>query len=306
MSQEVTYSLEKKILIDADLAYDLYWNKQIFDKSKFKCPTPTCQAKFTCANMDVAEHELKQTPHFRKHSSTEHNISCPFHEDNIVSSTYADGISIGQNNVKSNIEVFEFQRPPAHFKNYDIDSEKKENQARSRLKNTGTSNSPNKKRYYTLRSVVNKYIIYRANSTLESKTIFIEEERTYKDLFSGIYNQNYVNISKSHIFWQKAWVNRTKKNDAYMVNFAEPFEFNKKKIKPTIYISDKVINSSFNKNLVKIRLDNAVGKKNPEVVIFIYGQPKYNDYNSGSIGFYLDNLDLLEVRLTKNFYESLS
>lgn len=125
MSQEVCFSLEKKIVIDADVAYDLYWAKQIFDKSKFKCPTPTCRAKFTCANMDVAEHDLKQTPHFRKHPSTEHDSLCPFHEDNTISNNYKDGLSSSKNGTKSNIEIFEFERPPSHFKDFDIKSEKK-------------------------------------------------------------------------------------------------------------------------------------------------------------------------------------
>jgi len=305
LSQEVCYSLEKKIVIDADVAYDLYWAKQIFDKSKFKCPTPTCQAKFTCANMDVAEHDLKQTPHFRKHPSTEHDSLCPFHEDNTISNNYTDGITNGKNNIKSNIEIFEFERPPAHFQNYDINSEKKENKSRSKNSSSGKSNSPNNKRYYTLRSIVNNYIKYRASNTLETKTIFIENEYTYKKLFKGIYNQDFLNINMPHVFWQKAWVHRTKNNDAYMINFAESFIYNDKKIKPNIYISDKVVESSFNKNLLKIRLDNALGKKSPEVVVFIYGKPNYREYNKGSIGFYLDNLDLLEVRLAKDFYNSL-
>lgn len=186
-----------------------------------------------------------------------------------------------------------------------LNLKKKENKARSKSFSSIKSNSPNNKRYYTLRSIVNNYIKYRANNALESKTIFIENEITYKKLFKGIYNQNFLKINISHIFWQKAWVNRTKNNDAYMIKFAESFIYNEHKIKPTIYISDKVVESSFNKNLLKIRLDNALGKKNPDVVVFIYGKPSYSDYNNGSIGFYLDNLDLLEVRPSKDFYDSL-
>jgi len=305
MSQEQVYSLEKKIILDAELAYDFYWDKQIFDKSKFKCPTENCQARFTCANMDVQERDLKQIPHFRKHPSTTHDKLCPFHEDNIVSLVYKNGNSKYKNKVKSNFEIFNFHRPPSHFKDYDKTSENKEKKFKSKSDGSDTSSSYNQKRYYTLRSVVNRYIKYREMKKLEEQTIYIKEEYTYKNLFKGIYNQNFLNISKEHIFWQKAWVNRTKKDDAYMINFVEALDYNEKKLRPSIYISDKVIEKSFNKNLLKMKLQNSVGKKSPEVVVFIYGKPQYNTYNGGSISFFLENLDLLEIRLAKDFYDNL-
>lgn len=305
MSQEVAYSLEKRMNVDADLAYDLYWDKQIFDKSKFKCPTPTCQAKFTCANMNIAEHDLKQSPHFRKHPSTDHNSSCQFHEDNTVSSNYSDSLSTRQNQTKSNDEIFEFCRPPSHFKDYNADSEDQETKTNTRIRSSNTTSTTNKQRYYTLRKVVNKYVTYRLNSQLETKTIFIKEDRTYKELFKGIYKQGFESITKPYVFWQKAWVGRTKNKDAYRIRFSEPFTYEGKEIKPTIYISDTVVDESFGKNLLKTRLSNALSNKSPDVVIFVYGEPKYTEYNGGSIGFFLESLDLLEIRPAKYFYKSL-
>ena len=63
MSIEKAYSIEANDIIDAEEAYELYWNGIINDKKAFLCIY--CDAAITCANLDKKRAEMKNIPHFK-------------------------------------------------------------------------------------------------------------------------------------------------------------------------------------------------------------------------------------------------
>lgn len=72
-SLEEAYSNEYDDIIDAELAYDLFWSGVISSKSAFECPSEFCEAKVTCVNMDVEKQDMQQSPHFRGYN---HSPEC--------------------------------------------------------------------------------------------------------------------------------------------------------------------------------------------------------------------------------------
>lgn len=295
MGLEEAYSIERNEIIDAERAYDLYWSGKLSDKKAFQCPDKNCEADVTCACMDIAEQSLKQVPHFR--IVGEHSSECKLFEDtNEIEYNVEHGHdSIGQNRAKSKEEKFHFSRP-----SYKNNSEDEHGQiinkplSKKITKTTGYNQGENIKRFYSLRPVIKNWLRYRKNEELESKYINFERLISYKDLFKGVYHQDICYLGKENfIYWGKAFIDSLKSGKGYKVKFAEPLESEGKRIRPSFFVSNQMIEKYEVKNLLIKRLEKIAKSDNHICVVFIYSKPKL----SGKyINFDIDNLDLLEIR----------
>jgi hypothetical protein len=65
MKIEQAYSLDAKVSVDAELAYDYYWAGIIKNKQNLECPANNCTAPITCANLDKIRQDMKVDPYLK-------------------------------------------------------------------------------------------------------------------------------------------------------------------------------------------------------------------------------------------------
>lgn len=305
MSLEEAYSLEINQVIDADIAYDLYWSGILTDKQKFICPGDNCEAQVTCACMDIAEQDLRQVPHFRV-PNNDHSAKCSLFQDgnNIhnKSEHQTDSLKI-KNNIKSNSEIFKFSRPPSHFdKSTNKEGKEKKSIHRSDGNNNTYSSSNNLKKFYSLKAIINRWIKYRKANITDDRFINIERDISYSNLFKGIYHQNVNNLpDEKFIYWGKAFINKLNNDSGYRIQFTEYLKIDDLEIKPSLFISSKMIEDYQVKSLLIKRLEKICSSDKNLGAIFVYSKPIIrNNY----INFDIDNLDLIETRYL-DFYEQI-
>ncbi len=183
MSIEEAYSLEIDQVIDAEIAYDLYWSGKLKDKQNFICAGDNCQAQITCANMETPEQNLKQVPHFRMPSSQVHSKDCSLFKDEHQINHIGGGSSTlrGSNHIKSKKEKFNFSRPVIDT---DIDGSQEPPIIKTTPRSTGSgggyAQSNNIKRMYSLRPVISNWLKYRKANILDKRYITIEREPKFK------------------------------------------------------------------------------------------------------------------------------
>jgi len=308
MAIEEAYSLEIQQVIDAEIAYDLYWSGKLTDKQKFICAGDNCQAQITCACMDMPEQNLKQVPHFRMPNDT-HSKNCSLFKDEHQINHIGGGISTarGLNKIKSKQEKFNFSRPVIDT---NIDSSKELPIVKSTLKSSGNSvgysQSNNIKRMYSLRPVIKNWLKYRKANTLGKHYINMERDIKYANLFKGVFRQNIDNYPDENlIFYGKAFIDKLKDDKGYRLKFLEPLKITIDKtvqeIKPTFFVSKEMIENYPIKSLLTTRLKKIEEKKQNIAAVFIYSKPILN---GKYINFNLNNLDLLEIRYL-DFYTQI-
>lgn len=308
MSIEEAYSLELNKVVDAEIAYDYYWQGKLIDKHQFICPGDNCQAQITCACMDIEEQDLKKNPYFMMPSSQTHSDKCSLYYDeqqiSHIEGSSSNSLRVNKN--KSSKEKFSFSRPKTDS---DIDGSKEPPNTKVNSKSSGNgkgySKGNNIKRMYSLRPVISNWIKYRQANTLDKNYIDIEREISYKNLFKGIYNLNLdYYLEENLIFYGKAFIDKLK-NGNYKITFLEYFKViiddEEKKIRPSFFISKKMIDNYPIKRLLETRLKKIEENKQNIGSVFIYSKPILkNKY----INFKIDSLDLVEIRYLK-FYEQI-
>jgi hypothetical protein len=225
-SLEEAYSLEYGEVSDPELAYDLFWAGVINDKSAFVCPSEFCDAKVTCINIDKEKQDMHQTPHFRGYKHSEDcdatladerkSIEVPGDEGARAKVVKADEIS----------DVFHLKRPDNQFaKNPDLtgsrSAKKKAERRRERLVGEGEIRSGSD--YYSVRSLVSKYIRYRKSETLsEHKVNIAGKDQSYGSLFKGVYQQPIEALpDEKLIYWGVAFVDYLEKQRCYQIKFCQ-------------------------------------------------------------------------------------
>lgn len=308
MSIEEAYSLEIGQVIDAEVAYDLYWSGKLTDKQKFICAGDNCTAQITCAGIDIPEQNQKQVPHFRMPSDT-HSENCSLFKDEYQIDHVGGGNSTtrGSNQVKSKKEKFNFSRPVVDT---DIDGSKEPPVIKITPKSTGNgggySQSNNIKRMYSLRPVIKNWLKYRNANTLDKHYIDMERDISYANLFKGVFRQNIDNYPDENlIFYGKAFIDKLKDDKGYRLKFLEPLKITidekVQEIKPTFFVSKEMIENYPIKSLLTTRLKKIEEKKQNIAAVFIYSKPILN---VKYINFNLKSLDLLEIRYL-DFYQQI-
>lgn len=279
------YSLEYGQVIDAEMAYDLFWSGDIKNKSAFTCPH--CSGKVTCANLDKAEQDLLQSPHFRSYG---HDPGCEF-DDKLAKSQ----LQVTEPVLTEFIE----QRPQGMFRKQQANRDKPQ---RTKTENSATTGQY-QPAYYTVRSLVSQYIKLRQSEQLESVEVKIAgAQQSYKKLFKGIYNQPLNRLPEDKtIYWGLAYVDKLKKSGDYRIKFVEAFRNEEKAINPSFFINHDLLDQYAVKSLLQTRLEKVISGKDKRAFVFIYSDKPQLAKSGDYINFKLDNLDHIEIRYLELF-----
>ncbi|NNG42754.1 hypothetical protein HJP15_07455 [Pseudoalteromonas sp. NEC-BIFX-2020_002] len=298
-SLEEAYCIEYDDIIDAELAYDLYWAKVISSKSAFECPSEYCDAKVTCVNMDAEKQDMRQSPHFRGYNHSEKCDATIGKKPSASAGTeYESSASMV---VKSDQkpDIFNLHRPLNQFA-------KKENGKRNPNKNRaisrrkprvhGESELKAGSDYYAVRSLVTKFIRYRKDKLLSEHYVNIDgKDISYSELFKGVYKQQISALPDEYrIYWGVAYIQHIKEKKTYRIGFKSELSNNNNLIAPSFFVSENQIENYPVKNLVIKRLTKISKSDDKRAFIFLYSKP--HEQGSNFINFDVVSLDYLEIR----------
>lgn len=309
MKIEEAFSLEFGENIDVETAYDLFWARIITDKRKFVCCYEGCNAAVTAANLDRLRQDMAVDPHYRDVAPEDHITGCPNSKEAQANS--AKNVSEEQNRQSRRIssamaDVFEFNRPDSHFvrtKSTKVQNSLEEPaKKKTRKKSASTANSaPRPSTHYSLRSFVSKYFRHLKSNQADEKCISVKGYNVpYSQMFVKIAGQSLDDLSEyRRIYYAKAFINKFESGD-YSVRFGEPLLFNNIPIKPTLFISKKMVENAFSRQLYEEKLEELSLRKYPSVWVFIYSKPSPKQAKNSSektyINFSVDNMDLFDFR----------
>ena len=305
-SLEEAYSNEYEEVINPELAYDLYWAGIIIDKSDFECPSDKCSAKVTCINIDQDKQDMHQSPHFRGYNHSD-DCDATFGQDTEAGietlSKSAQSKFVKNDSVA---DIFHVKRPKGQFAKKDpkkIDPNKKKKKQTRRGRSETSDEFDGGSEYYSVRSLVSKFIRYKKQGSLSKHKININgKDLSYKSQFKGIFKQEISNLPNSNlIYWGIAFIDYSEKNKRYKITFGDALKNNKKDIRPSLFIPEKMIKEYPVRNLVIKRLEKTSKEKDKRAFVFLYSKP----YLSGEeyINFKLESLDYLEIRYLDLFDE---
>ena len=305
-SLEEAYSIEYGDIIDAELAYDLYWAGVIKSKSAFECPSEFCNAKVTCINMDVEKQDMRQSPHFRGYN---HSDECDAAIGNKVTIGTGDEYEPSVSTVilsDQKSDTFNLHRPKNQFAKKDKgkrDSNKKKTNNKLRPKVQGEHEIKAGSEYYAVRSLVTKFIRYKKDNSLSEHYVNIDgKDISYSELFKGIYNQPISALPDEYrIYWGVAYITYMPDKKTYRIGFKSEMSHNGNFINPSFFVSESQIENYPVKNLVTKRLTKISESDDRRAFIFLYSKPHAQGPNY--INFDVNSLDYLEIRYLDLFEE---
>lgn len=304
MKIEKAYSLDGDEIVDAELAYDYYWAGIIKNKKNFECPAENCSAKITCANLDKIRQDMKVDPYFKAVST--HESDCDLKREMGKTQTSSNSVDKVANNKAKKIDnlpdIFGFSRPASHFykkqkslNNFSVvSSEERQSKRKSEANLSGRKSST----HYSLRAFVSKFLRYQSKGLLCQRHIKIKDyDISYKEMFISVSGQDLDNISKyPRIYFGKAFINKRREVD-YSASFKESLLCDKKPLRPSIYISESLINDGFTQKLSQEKFEDISNKKPPISWVFVYGIPKVKTVKSTNyININISSLDYFDLR----------
>lgn len=294
---ENAYSKESMAVIDAEKAYELYWEGLIKDKQAFCCPEPECNAQVTCSNIDKERRTLKQRPHFRCYGI--HKKGCPNSESKEVIDEFDDGNQKKNSTyINPQIDVLLLNRKNKNVETTtraeeDINHERVKRKLKAEIEENGTRKSE----YVTIMPIVTKYQKYLEENTLGYH--FIENQGkniSYENMFINLEGGEFSWFSNfNRIYFGKVRIKKIRnKQSHFMLIFSKELKYKKVMYKPSAYISSNIINDSYrNKQWLEelIRLDES----KEEIIAFIYGRVKINKVYANKDGYF--NLEISNAKL---------
>ncbi|ERI92149.1 hypothetical protein HMPREF1982_02690 [Clostridiales bacterium oral taxon 876 str. F0540] len=293
---DYAYSLEYKDIVDAEKAYELYWEGIISDKQAFICPEPDCNAQITCSNIDKEKRFLKQKPHFRCYGN--HKNNCPNDEEKIGVAGFDDGQerkNLGYIDPLVDVLLLKRKEKSPSITNNKPDIDNDYNAIKRRIKSDIETNGSRRSEYVTIMPIVTKFQKYIELGTTSNHYIENQGKNIkYSDMF--------INLDKGQLEWYsnfnrvhfgKAKVVKVKgKDDHFRLVFTKKLKFKDKEYIPNVYISNKIINSSYRnkKWLDELKELQQTGK---EINAFIYGKVKINQVEQKQYF----NIDICEAKL---------
>lgn len=307
MKIEEAYSLDYGGIVDAEKAYELYWEELIKDKKNFQCPDPNCDAQITCAGIDLPRDKMKKTLHFRIYGK--HSEKCSLSKN--INEQKRDKPNNTNENpmryINSEIDVFLANRPKNH-NIITLTEAKKESLKHNEIKkkidkdiNSGTKRIP---KYSTIKPLISKYQKYSEEETVGNHYINIKENKiSYKEMFVSLSdikfelmsNDNRIYFGKAHIYMPNG------KND-YILRFEEPIIKNKEEYYPSVYISRTLINKHYMSQKWEQKLEELKkSSKYEKVIFFVYSKPTYKEKTIREetckfIDFIITSLDHFDYR----------
>ncbi|MBN1078071.1 hypothetical protein [Clostridium botulinum] len=295
---EEAYSIECGKVINAEKAYELYWDGIINNKRAFECTDPNCEAQITCVNIDKKRAEMKQTPHFKCYG--EHSEECEvIKEFKEIEDNRKRGKrkrTIGY--IDNKIDIFSFDRPKRDSMTVKVSGEtdkdsKRENKERIKkeYENKGSRNTT----YYSIKPLISKFEKYNTEGSMTKHYINIKKARiSYNTMFVDIENKDFLGIDKYYrIYYGVGKIYRTKKNEKSFVVFLSD-GFKDESTKTVIYINDKTIDKHYRKNKWREELDYLVQERNRKIIFYVYCKPEKHDK---FITLPLFNMDCIDYRI---------
>lgn len=305
-SLEEAYSIEYGGIVDPELAYDLYWAGLITDKSAFTCPSDLCNAKVTCVNIDKEKQDMYQSPHFRSYN---HSEKCDaLSGDNRDMYRDVNGHDTTNPAKSDDIpDIFYHVRPKNQFTKK-VDSASKIIAPKKSVNRNQKSGEDGKligaSKYYSVRSLVSKYIRYRKEGLLLDRKVDISGvERSYKSLFKGVYRQPIDRLAnQKFIYWGIAYIDHYPRKKQYCIRFCETLKWYDQEIRPSFWVTQGMIDSYPVRNLIIKRLEGVSDLEDGRFFVFIYSSPYGVERNGVRyINFGMDSLDYLEIRSLSMF-----
>lgn len=297
---EEAYSIEYQDVIDAEKAYELFWEGGIKDKRAFECTDPNCEAQITCVNADKIRAEMKQTPHFKCYG--EHSIDCKvikeFKEIEEERQRGKRTRRIGY--IDDKIDILSFERPKKDSiiakinEKTDKDSKRINKEViKKEYENTGRRNST----YYSIKPLISKFEKYYTEGSIDKHFINIKKAIiSYEKMFVDIKKQYIESVDKyNRIYYGIGVIYRTKNDKKnYVIFFSDGFK--DKNTNTVININDKIIEKHYRKNKWREELDFLVELKKKKIIFFIYSKPIKKN-NNNFINLPLDNMDYIDYRI---------
>lgn len=297
---EKAYSLELGYMIDAEKAYELFWEGIIKDKRAFQCLGTNCQAQITCVNIDKERSEMKQVPHFNCYG--EHDINCEILKElqEAEAKKHVTSKKRSMRYIDNCNDIFSFNRPKRDsiiVKSKINESFEKHQEIKERIKEDYKKNESRSTTYYSIKPLISKFEKYYYKNTLGKNYITIKGNKvSYKRMFVDIKNKEIEEVEKYYrIYYGEGRIYKSKKNPDDFVVFITN-GFGKESLKTMIYISDKVIKESFMRNKWIKDLNYLCDHKEFKVVFYVNCKPKYNNE---IITLPLYNLDYFDYRIIK-------
>ena len=297
MSIEQAYSIEANDIIDAEEAYELYWNGIINDKKAFLCIY--CDAAITCANLDKKRAEMKNIPHFKCRGHADEcelivEISSKKRNDKKRKERNFLDEDVDKLNITHNTEGIKKiinKKENRDLKNINIQKEKVIEEYKSGKRR--------KAKYTLIRPIVSKYLKYIEKNSISKKYINVYKNIniTYEEMFKKIDEVDIENLSKyKRIYFGEGNIKKVENN--YMVVFNKRIKFKNDYIKTTFFINyEKHLKDLNNLQQFKEELDEIVEKKE-KVMIYVYTNNLKLKVNKEMkiINLYLDMIECFNYR----------
>lgn len=308
MATELAFSTEFNDTINAERAYELYWADVITDKRAFLCPEHEngCPAKYTCANMDTEQLQLKQVPHFRnQHDSEPHMDGCDHVPQLEVRGGSGDSrpSDVGQ----PAPDRFLLARPAGHFDVRQGTTTGAGPGAGGRS-SSGESGGTRSRRtqFYSLAALVSRWLKARRDDVDDTMIVSAgtQEPMSYRELFENFFKKRPHLSGSTRVYWSTARIRKT--DDGFRITFCEPVvslagETLAEPLRPTAMIWNSVLAASEMKSLHARRLLRFAESK-ARCVVFLYGVPALQEKQSGTyLNFDVKSLDLVDVQDTDIF-----
>ena len=309
MATELAFSTEFNDTINAERAYELYWADVITDKRAFLCPEHEngCPAKYTCANMDTEQLQLKQVPHFRnQHDSEPHMEGCPGIAE-LDARSNGSGESRTSEAGQPAPDRFLLARPAGHFDVRQGTTAGIGPGAGSRSGGGETGGTRSRRtQFYSLAALVSRWLKARQDNVDDTMIVSAgtQEAMSYRELFENFFEKRPHLSGNTRVYWSKAWIRKTA--NGFQITFCEPVttlagETLTELLRATAMIWNSVLAASEMKSLHARRLQRFAASEAP-CVVFLYGAPVLQEKQSRTyLNFDVKNLDLVDVQGTDIF-----
>ncbi|MCH4886035.1 hypothetical protein EZV73_00580 [Acidaminobacter sp. JC074] len=268
---DVAYSKEYEKVIDAEKAYELFWEGIIKDYRGFTCPGVGCDAQVTLANAKRERHSMKQRPNFRCYG--EHIPSCEHKGKKKVKCLDILVLSSKKRSKKKGLSKIDYQKQ--------------------------SSSGSRQSEYRTIMPIVNKFIDYKKAKLLDQYEILNQGKRlTYYEMFLDLSGEFDYFTKFNRIYYGPARIVKSKDKDDYIIFFKKSLTYKGEKYKPTAYVSKRIIDNSYRNKLWLKELSLLAEEKAP-VHVFIYGKAKVHTKDEKSylnIEICRAKLDLVDIR----------
>ncbi|PHM71797.1 hypothetical protein [Xenorhabdus sp. KJ12.1] len=287
-------SLELNKDISAEEADKFFIQGLVTSKHLFECPEPNCHAQVTCANLDRPKRLRKRDPYFKFVS--EHAPECKLGEQ--IDDEYRQ-----IKRTKDDPEVLPFIRDdiveldlsiPNKHTTHDVPANEDDDSVTKRSKlSVSDDESENSQRRHS-----RKRLSGLVTAFIDKENFFLEtaEGRLHlKDFFIRV--NDYKDIreypDEPRIYYGKAWLNR--KDDYYLVRFANEMHSGNVKCKPTFFIPARLVDHSDYQRTSREMLDKiAMSTPSKPLYLFIFSElPPVKNNIGNYINFKLDDLTYL-------------